>query len=200
MIYDGKFTLFESLLSIAIAVIYLFYVSNSRDRKKKEQEIKRDVKKDVEPKKTMWEKDFFTLILTAVLIYIGAKYTVESVIQISVILNIGKEIIALTAVAIGTSLPELMVSISAFKRGNAEIALGNILGSNIFNVSSVIGISGLFGTILIPHNVIIFSLPVMIVATLLYFFVAQDKEITMWEGMMFLTLYILFVAKIITSV
>lgn len=72
---------------------------------------------------------------------------------------------------VGTSSPELAVSLNEAKRGKSEIAIGNVLGSNIFNAFGVMGISGLFGVLAIPVEMLAFSLPIMIVAALLYYFI-----------------------------
>ena len=104
------------------------------------------------------------------------------------------------AVALGTSLPELAVSINAAKKGRSEIAVGNILGSNIFNTFAVMGIPALFGSLIISRSLITFALPVMIMATLLYFFITQDKEINLWEGWLLLAFYVLFIGKLINLI
>ena len=117
-------------------------------------------------------------------------------IQISSILNIAKEVIAISAVAIGTSLPELAVGIQAIRRGDAGLALGNVLGSNIFNSFAVLGIPSLFGVLLVPTSIIVFSIPVLIGVSILYIFTVQDKKLTMWEGIIFILAYALYMAKI----
>ncbi len=194
MIYDGVFTFFEAIISLAGIVIYTLYLIYSREITDKQ--IKKELKKDKKRKQREFpKKSLIILLISIVFIYLGAKYTVESVIELSQLLNIGKEVIAITAVAFGTSLPELMVSISATKRGNPEMAVGNILGSNIFNTFAVMGTAGLFGILIIPQSLIFFGLPVMIVATLMYYFITIDKEITKWEGAILLLFYILFLAK-----
>ena len=146
-------------------------------------------------KKFEWTP-ILVLVASGFFIFLGAKYTVESVIQLSSILNIAKEIIAVSAVAIGTSLPELVVSVQAIKKGNAGMAFGNVLGSNIFNSFAVLGIPSLIGSLIVPSSIIAFSLPVLIGISLLYLFAVQDKEITMWEGIIFLLAYVLYMGKI----
>ena len=93
-------------------------------------------------------------------------------------------------------MPELMVSINAARKGKAEIAVGNILGSNIFNTFAVMGIPALFGLLIIPQSIISFGLPLMLAATLLYFFITQDNEITKWEGWMLIMFYVFFIFKL----
>jgi len=90
----------------------------------------------------------------------------------------------------------LTVSVAAIRKGKPEIAVGNILGSNIFNSFLVMGIPALFGTLIIPNNMLIFALPIMIIATLLFFFITQEKEITRWEGWLLVLFYVFFVGKI----
>ncbi len=188
--WDGEFLLIEALLALALLTFYMLYTVQTQKADKK---LKKEVRKKKEDK--LKTKVWLTLILSAFFIFLGAKYTVESVIAISQMLDIGKEIIAVTAVALGTSLPELFVSITAAKKGNASMAIGNVLGSNIFNTLGIMGISALFGTLIIPKSILTFSLPIMVLATLTYFFTTQDREVTQWEGWMLIILYILFIGK-----
>jgi len=103
----------------------------------------------------------------------------------------------MTIFALGTSLPELVVSISAAMRRKAEIAVGNILGSNIFNALAITGVTGLITPIPIPAIVLSFGVPMMFLATLLYFFITQDKEISQWEGWLFLVFYAFYIVRLI---
>jgi cation:H+ antiporter len=145
-------------------------------------------------------RTWLLLVLGALGIYFGARYTVEAVLEISEILEIGADIIAMGAVALGTSLPELAVSVVAASRGRLETAMGNVLGSSIFNACAVVGITGLSGNLVIPESVLSFGLPVMLLATLLFFFMAQDKEVSRWEGWLLLVFYGLYVAKLLELV
>lgn len=195
MIWDGIFTLPEALLLILGIVIYFLYTISSV-KENKDVEIKKEMKAKLRSKKKLDAKTIIILIVSIVFIYIGARYTIESVIKLSEIFNLGKEIIAVSAVALGTSLPELAVSITAARKGKPEIAVGNILGSNIFNTFVVMGVPALFGALIIPQNIITFALPMMLIATLLFFFIAQEKEITRWEGYLLLLFYVYFIGKL----
>ena len=137
------------------------------------------------------------LIISAFFIYIGAKFTVDSLVVIAGLFNIGSEIIAVSALALGTSLPELMVSVQAARNGKPEIAVGNILGSSIFNALGVMGIAGLFGVLPISSSILTFALPMMLIATLLYYFITEDNEITKWEGWFLILFYIFFIGKLL---
>lgn len=193
-IWDGIFTLFEALLSLAGIVIYLLHVM-ATGKQRTDVEIKKEVKGRPKRRKKVG-KDIIILIVSSIFIYVGGKYTIESVIELSNILNIGKEVIAASVVAFGTSLPELVVTIQASRMGRPEIAIGNVLGSNIFNALAVMGIPALIGSLIIPNNILTFALPMMLIASLLFFFMTQDKEITLWEGWLLLIFYAFFIGKL----
>ncbi len=195
-IWDGQFTTFEAIICLIGLIIYLWYTVKIGKEHEHEATEKAVKKKKREEKKIYPWKATIIFLVSMFFIYIGAKYTIESVIELSNILNIGKEIIAITAVALGTSLPELLVSIQAAKKGQAEMAVGNILGSSIFNAYAVMGIPALIGTLIIPQSILTFGLPMMLIATLLYYFITQDRQITKWEGMLLILFYILFIGKI----
>jgi len=193
-VWDGNFTFVEALLCIIGFIIYILYTINV-EKRHKDKEIKKELKKELKKKK-LESQTWLILIVSAVLIYIGSKFTVDSVINISKILNIGTEIIAVSAVSLGTSLPELIVSLTAAMKGNPEMAIGNIIGSNIFNGLAVLGIAGLFGTLIIPSEIITFALPMMIIAAFLFVFMTLGKEVSRWEGWFLIIFYVFFIGKL----
>ncbi len=134
-IWDGVFSLFEAILFIFGLIFYLFYIMSTQ-RKQEYVSADKKIEKSL-PKEKLSFRTWLIFAISSIFLFIGAKYTIDSVIHLSEILNIGTEIIAIGAIALGTSLPELMVSINAAKKGKAEIAVGNILGSNIFNTFAV---------------------------------------------------------------
>jgi len=193
-IWDGMFTLPEAVICILAFGIYLVYTI-THEEKNDDDVVKEEMKGEIK-KKQLNPTDVFVLVGSAVFIYFGAKYTIESVISISVMLNMGKEIIAISAVALGTSLPELVVSVGAALKGKSSLAVGNVLGSNIFNALIVMGVPALFGELIIPKSILVLGLPMMLIAALLYFFMTQDKEMTKWEGGFLILFYILFIGKL----
>jgi cation:H+ antiporter len=128
--------------------------------------------------------------------YFGAEYTIASLEQMALLLNIPSSLVALTLLSIGTTLPELAVNISAIRQGNAEMAIGNVLGSCVFNSLVVPPAAAILGTINVPANLLGFSLPVMAAAGLLFYLLTQDKKMSVWEGLLFVTLYALFILKV----
>lgn len=196
MIWDGEFTRPEAVLSLIALFIYVLYTIKS-EMQNKDKEIEKEMKGELDRllERKQQIQDITILVISSVFLYVSAKYTVESVVEISTFTRIPSDIIAATVVALGTSLPEIMVTIIAAQKNQAELALGNVLGSSIFNSYLVMGIPGLISSMLIPASVLSFSLPVMVIASLLFFFFTQDKEITDWEGWMLILFYIFFVGK-----
>ena len=194
-VWDGVFTLGEGLLSLFGIFLYFHYTVRSTIEGKGFFGKTVDKVSDIIPKK-LGVKPVIILIFSTVFIYFGAQYTIESIIALSEILNIGKEIIAVSAVALGTSLPELIVSISAAKKGYPEMAVGNVLGSNIFNSFAVMGIPVFFGPLAVEEKTLTLGVPMMLIATFLYFFMTQDREITRWEGGVLFMFYVFFIGKL----
>ena len=192
MIWDGKYSLFEAILSLIGMLVYLLYTVHPSEGKvpvRKNRRIPAGSEKST-------GRIIVMLIISGFFIYLGARYTVESIIRLSVSLNIGKEVIAASAVALGTSLPELTVSLTAVHQGDSEMAVGNILGSNIFNIFAVMGIPSLFGPLSIPKTILVEALPILIIATLLFAFITQLKRITQWEGWLLILFYILYLSRL----
>jgi len=139
---------------------------------------------------------FLFLILGIAGLVIGANYLIESVLKISEFLEIPPALIAITAVAVGTSLPELVVSVRAAVKKKYEIALGNIFGSNVFNILIVTGIPALIKPLTIDNLTFLVGLPFLVIATLLFIVSGISRRIHIWEGLMYLLLYILFIVKV----
>ena len=192
-VWDLNFSKGEAILCLIAYAIYMFYtISIARQE---EQVGKKDSGEEGSQKREFPTKDFIVLILSSIGLCLGAKYTISSVVHISELLNIGVEIIAVTAVAFGTSLPELIVTISIARKGNPEMAIGNVLGSNIFNTFVVMGVPGLIGNLTIPENILQQGLPLMLVGTILFVFATQDKQVTKWEGFLFFIFYGWFIGQ-----
>ena len=175
---------FEAILLLTGLVIFLAYSFSSDGEEEKTIRTKINL------------KTYGLLLIGGFAVYLGATYTVKAIIQISGELGISSGAIALSAVAVGTSLPEIVVSVAATRRGNPEIAIGNILGSNIFNTFAVVGIPALIGELKIPAIITDFSLPMMIALTLLFFFIMISRTVSRWEGLMLLLFYIYFVVRL----
>ena len=157
--------------------------------------------------KTEVEKPKFRLGISLLLILIGlagvvggSELVVSSASTIAASIGISDRMIALTIVAFGTSLPELITTIKAAKRGENELLVGNIIGSNIFNICIVLGLPvALFGTIT-PSSFEIIDLIMLVGATVILLLVSRsDRKITRLEGILMLIIFTIYYGYIITS-
>ncbi|OAV42664.1 calcium/sodium antiporter [Lewinella sp. 4G2] len=174
---DGNLSIYEAILFLVGICIFLAYSLKDQD------------KPDKKDRPTASWKDYLYLVLGGALVSVSATYVIEAITNIASILAIAPTVIALSAVAIGTSLPEVAVSLAAARKGKASIAVGNAIGSNVFNTFIVMAIPRFFGKLEIPQNVIEIFLPVMIVMTILLGVMSNNKKITRWEGMVLLLFF-----------
>jgi cation:H+ antiporter len=188
--FDGHIEVIESFFGILMFLAYSIYLLKNEIQSKEDQENKTERLPMV---------SFIILTLSAVGIYFGAELTIHSIEKIAIDLSIPKSIIALTLLSLGTTLPELVVNISAIRQGKAEMAIGNVLGSSVFNTLVVPSAASFFGAISVTSNLLQFSLPLMAASGLLFYLVTQDKKISFWEGVMFICLYGLFIVKTVTG-
>ena len=138
-------------------------------------------------------KDFLILIVSGFAVIFGAEYLVDGAIFFADFFNIPKILIGISLVAVGTSLPELSVSVSAARKGYGDIAIGNIIGSNIVNISFILGVSALIFPLSILNSTLFYETPFMIfMSILLLLFIKSNWEIRRVEGIVFIILYSVF--------
>lgn len=183
MLQDGCLSFIEAILLLCALVGFLI---NS---------VTSIVSDDEEDRPTVVAKDIIKLIAGGVLVFVGAKYTIYGIEGFSREAGISPEIISLTFVALGTSLPEVVVSVTAARKGKHAIAVGNVLGSNIFNTYAVMAIPSFLGNLVIPQSVISDSLPFMIACTMIFGAMTLSKKMSKWEGFLLLILYGYFLAN-----
>lgn len=131
------------------------------------------------------------------MIIFGSRFTVSGATAIAEAMKIDERIIGLTVVALGTSLPELFTSVTAARKGNADIAIGNIVGSNIFNILFVVGVSGLIIPVPFKLDFIFDAVASIVAAVLLWIFCIKDKKLTRKEGIILLLGYCIYFACIL---
>lgn len=191
VLWDGQVGRIEALLCLTGLAIYGWYVLSA-----KPSVLTEPVSEAEQAPRPAWPRTGLVLLGSAGLIYVGADYTVRSVVEIAQLVGIGAELIAASAVALGTSLPEVAVTVAAARRGQPEMAVGNVLGSNVLNSFAVVGISGLFGRLTVPDSLLDFAVPVMLIATILAFFMIMEKEMTKWEGWLMILFYVYFIGAL----
>ncbi|HKK89047.1 MAG TPA: calcium/sodium antiporter [Saprospiraceae bacterium] len=183
-IYDKKVELYESLLFLAMLVVYIVQtISNDEEEKP-----------DDRPKLQWWR--FLIVAAAGVGIYLSADYTIKSLVNLSEIFGVNTGVLATSLVALGTSLPEVVVSVNAMIKGKGDIALGNVIGSNIFNTYAVMGIPSLIGPLVIPQEILDFAMPFMMAVTLGLFLLGQARVIDRWGGLSLLLLYVFFMIQL----
>jgi len=138
-------------------------------------------------------KDFLIIAIAAVGVFYGAKYLINETIWSARFFNIPESLIAMTVIAFGTTLPEFSVTISAARKRLGNIAIGNIIGSNITNLLLIAGLASLVSPLKVAKPVLYFAIPFMIFVTfLLLYFVKSNWELRRKEGVVLLLFYIIF--------
>ena len=139
------------------------------------------------------------IVVGLALLVMGSRWLVQAAVQIAASFGVTPLVIGLTIVAAGTSMPELATSVIAGVRGQRDIAVGNIIGSNIFNILAVLGLSGLFSTAGIPvsNAALTMDLPVMVAVAFLCLPIFSKYSIRRWEGMLFVAYYVLYTGYLI---
>jgi cation:H+ antiporter len=138
-------------------------------------------------------------VLSIAITIFGARFLVDGAIEVAKGLGVSDTIIGLTIVAVGTSMPELVTSIMAAIRKHADVAYGNIIGSNIFNVLFILGSTALIQPIDIPPQIASFDIWVMMAATgFLIFFARTGIKLQRWEGFVFVACYASYTAYLIS--
>jgi cation:H+ antiporter len=137
--------------------------------------------------------NFLLIIGGLILLILGGNWLLKSAVALSLKLEIPKIVIGMTVVSFATSAPELIVSINAALNGSSDLALGNVIGSNIANLGLVLGITLLFGSMHITKSFYKVDWPIMMIASaLLYLFLYTDKIIEQFEGIILFSLLIIF--------
>jgi len=137
--------------------------------------------------------NFLLIFGGLILLILGGNWLLKSAVALSLKLEIPKIIIGMTVVSLATSAPELIVSINAALNNSSDLALGNVIGSNVANLGFVLGVTLLFGKIEVQHGFYKVDWPIMILASsLLFFFLKSGKVITQIEGIILFTFLVLF--------
>ncbi len=152
---------------------------------------------EADPDMPYWKVAIY-LILGLVGLPMGAHLLVENATVIARNYGVSETVIGLTLIAVGTSLPELSTTVMAALRRQADVALGNVIGSNMFNLLAIVGITTLFGRIPVDPEFLRFDLWVMLGASLLLVpFVFFKKDITRLWGLILTALYVIYVASLL---
>ena len=158
---------------------------------------KRRIKKVKDKFKESLLMDFILVFICGIGIFFGAKYTVINAIELATSLNVPEYIIAFTIIAIGTSLPELSVTLSSARKGLGDILAGNVIGSNIANLLLVGGAASIINPLKYTGSITLWA---MVGITILFLLLIRTKwNLHRKEGILFLSIYILFLGWIVST-
>lgn len=180
----------EGLLLLSIFAIFLYSLFGQA-KKDKELSITNPSKESnsSKEKNPTWWKYIVLSILGVIGIIFGGNMVVKGASAVAISLGMSEMLVGVTIVAIGTSLPELVTSIVAARKGDSDIAVGNVIGSNIFNLLLILGVSAIINPMQLPKNIGI-DLLILLIMTIVAFFFSINKKITRIEGAFFVLAYI----------
>ncbi len=179
----GQVTWLEGVILWVLFLLYLRYLYMMAKKGKEEER---------EAEQLSTAKIIGLILAGVVMIVAGSNFAVEGASNLAKALGISQRFIGLTIVALGTSLPELVTSVSAARKHNADIAIGNIVGSNIFNILFIVGTTALITPVTFASGFVVDTLIAAAVGILLFVCVARTKELRKKAGIVMLLAYILY--------
>lgn len=183
----------DGFILLAFFIIFLYYAFEMARNDQSTKEGKKAItQEDKDIKAYPYYKSLLLILGGLVGLYFGGRFVVEGAVKIATQLNISEFLISATVIAVGTSLPELMTSVIAAKKKEVDLAVGNVIGSNIFNIFFILGTT----TVITPVNIQKFindDIIILLMVTLLlflYMFLGKKHVLQKWQGGTFLTLYL----------
>ncbi len=199
---NGTISAIEGIILFFLLIAYILFLAKKSKTELKESKAAYELEFGPRKKITKFEilKGLVQIILGLVLLIAGAEWLVGGAVSLAKSFGVSDTVIGLTIVALGTSLPELATSLVATYKGERDIAIGNIVGSNIFNILSILGLSSIVtpGGLKVSQELLALDYPMMIgvaVITLPVFY--TGKIISRWEGALFLLTYILYATYLV---
>lgn len=186
---DGAIGHIDGVILIALFAAYLTYlfIMAKKDKDNQGEEIKQ----------LSVPKSLIGIVLGLAMIILGSNLTVDAASFIAKAMGLSERFIGLTIVALGTSLPELFTSVSAARKGNADIAIGNIVGSNVFNILFVVGLSSIIIPVPFAANFVFDAIVAIFAVVLLLLCCIWTKSLRRWGGILMLASYAAYFAMII---
>ena len=203
----------DGLILVLTFCIFMYYLISSTKRRLRHKKINAKLVKagkpekykivdddEVEIKPMSVKKSILLILLGLVGIILGSNFVVDSASEIAHALGVSDALIALTIVAFGTSLPELVTSVVAARKGECDIAIGNIVGSNIFNIGIVTGLPVAILGGIPSFSFSYIDVAVMLMSTILLFsFTLKDRRVGRFEGAIFLLIFVAYYSYVIIN-
>ena len=192
MVQDGTISRVDGALYLLLMVSYLIFLfTYSRD------DLEGDIDEDLIKDKFNWTKTISLLLIGFVLTIGGANFVVESGANIARAFGVTEWVIGIFLIALGTSLPELVVSLVAIKKGNAEMSIGNIIGSNVANFSMVLGAASLINPLTVDLLATKFDMLIMAAASITLLFILANKLYNKAGSIFLLIILALFIQNVV---
>ena len=202
-LFDGELSRADAILQLLVFALVMLWMTKA-GLKSKPDTFEVEIESELKEHTMSFSQAMIWLIAGLILLIISSRLLVWGAVSIAHDLGVSDLIIGLTVVAIGTSLPELASSIMAAHKGEHDLALGNIIGSNLFNTLAVVGIAGTLHPMQIPTEIIHRDWIVMAILTLALFVLSYDRSgngnISRIEGSGLLFIYVTYTAYLINSV
>jgi len=192
MIQDGEISRIDGILYLLVMVSYLIFLFTDS-----KEDLEGEIDDSLTSEKFNWFKTVALLSIGFILTIGGANFVIESGTNIARVFGISEWIIGIFLISLGTSLPELVVSLVAIKKGNAEMSIGNIIGSNVANFSMVLGISSLVNPLSVDLVSTQFDMLIMLGASLTLVFILANKLYNKAGAIFLLTILALFIQNAI---
>ena len=186
ILFGWKITRIEGIILLVLIISYIIYLIYDA-RKSKESQI-------VEKPKMSLSRSIIYIVCGVAGIIIGADFVVDSASYIAIAFGMSETLVGLTIVAMGTSLPELVTSLTALRKGENQLIIGNVIGSNIFNISFVLGASSTISPIVINPNMCADIILMLGVTILFFIFGKTQDKYDKKEGFILMALYIAYMA------
>ncbi len=195
---DAVIDSFEGLVFLFFIIAYTFYIIR-KSRKETKALLEAEESLDVPEVSNNLIKDIFFILLGGAGLFFGADWFVGGAKEMAIFLGVSERVIGITVLALGTSLPELVTSIVASIKRETDLALGNLMGSNIFNILSILGITSLIQNIHVSEQIIHHDMVVMIGVTLLIFpLMLYKRTMTRIAGSILLIVYVVYTYTVIS--
>ena len=188
LLFDGNLSRLEALFLLLLLAAYMFLLIRSALKNRVEAE---------ETKVLPWVKSIVFIVLGMAAIIGGGQLVVNSAKTIALALGMSETLVGLTVVAIGTSLPELVTSVVAARKGDSGIAMGNVIGSNLFNILFILGMAGVIKPLTADAAFFIDTGILLGISALMLLFAFTKRKISRVEGITCVLIYVAYTAYII---
>jgi cation:H+ antiporter len=195
VLIDGQANSFlsriDGLILICFFIIFMYYIV--------EISKKSNTQNDESIKTMSTLKSTIYIVLGLVGLVIGGQWIVDGATEIATGLGVSQSLIGLTVVAIGTSLPEMATSVVAAYKGKSDIAIGNVVGSNIFNIFWILGLSAFIKPLpfKLSSNVDILMATLASLFLFLFLFIGEKHKLQKWQGVMFILIYVAYLSYLV---